>query len=239
MVCVVRYSFLLINICLRSSSWANPMVQVTPLIGAAGNEIIIQCATDKTPQDGVYMYKLEGANKNKQELFYYYKDNTFTTKSTEYKAKVRVDGKIPNLNVTISNVNTTDIGLYWCEFNLEEKITVSRLTWLWIEKSEGKKEDNTEEKKKDTNEIEDDKKCPEDPHVKIVLIVCAVMSLLCITGFVFVVLKVQGCWGHKKYRPSNQPSDSVYEEMKRSNVDCPSSVRTFINPDYQSTKLLR
>ncbi|KTF83988.1 hypothetical protein cypCar_00042038 [Cyprinus carpio] len=153
MVCVVRYSFLLINICLRSSSWANPMVQVTPLIRAAGNEIIIQCATDKTPQDGVYMYKLEGANKNKQELFYYYKDNTFTTKSTEYKAKVRVDGKIPNLNVTISNV--------------------------------------------------------------------------------------QGCWGHKKYRPSNQPSDSVYEEMKRSNVDCPSSVRTFINPDYQSTKLLR
>uniref|UniRef100_A0A9J7Y7Y9 Si:ch211-188c18.1 n=1 Tax=Cyprinus carpio carpio TaxID=630221 RepID=A0A9J7Y7Y9_CYPCA len=239
MAFVATYSFLMISICLRSCSWADEMVQVTPLFGAVGNEIIIQCATDKTPQDGVYMYKEEEANKNKQKLFYYYKDDTFSPKSTMYKTRVHVDGKIPNLNVTFSNLNTTDTGLYWCEFNFEDKITVSTITWLWIEKSEGKKEDNTEEKKKDTNEIEDDKKCPEDPHVKIVLIVCAVMSLLCITGFVFVVLKVQGCWGHKKYRPSNQPSDSVYEEMKRSNVDCPSSVRTFINPDYQSTKLLR
>lgn len=241
MACVATYSFIMISICFRSTSWADAMVQVTPLFGAVGNEIIIQCATDKTPQDGVYMYKKEHASKNSQLLFYYYKDDTFTPKSTMYKPKIRVDGKIPNLNATFSNLNTTDNGLYWCEFNLEEKITVSTITWLLIEKSEEKKEDNTaeEKKKEDTNGIEDDKKCPEDPHVKIVLIVCAVMSLLCITGFVLVVLKVQGCWGHKKYRPSNQPLDSVYEEMKRSNVDCPPSVRTFINPDYQSTKLLR
>uniref|UniRef100_A0A671P683 Immunoglobulin V-set domain-containing protein n=1 Tax=Sinocyclocheilus anshuiensis TaxID=1608454 RepID=A0A671P683_9TELE len=161
--------------------------------------------------------------KNKQEVFYYYKDNTFTPKSTMYKSKVHVDGKIPNINATFSNVNTTDIGLYWCEFNLEDKITVSPVTWLWIEEEEKEKE-------------KEDKKCPEDPRVKIVLIVCAVMLLLCIPGFIFVILKLKGCWGNKKYRPSNQPSDSVYEEMKRSNLDCPPSVRTFINPDYQSTK---
>ncbi len=105
---------------------------VTPLIGAVGNAIYIQCAVDKTPQDGVYMYKQEGASK--QEVFYYFKDGTFTPKSPMYNAKVCVDGTFPNLNVTFSNVDVTDIGLYWCEFHLEDKITVSTVTWLWIGK---------------------------------------------------------------------------------------------------------
>uniref|UniRef100_A0A673HED3 Immunoglobulin V-set domain-containing protein n=1 Tax=Sinocyclocheilus rhinocerous TaxID=307959 RepID=A0A673HED3_9TELE len=229
MTCVVRYNFLLINIFLRSTSWAAAMVQVTPLIRAVGNEVIIQCATDKSPQDGVYMYKKEGASENKQEVFYYYKEKTFPPKSRAYNSKVRVDGAFPNLNATFLNVNTTDIGLYWCEFNLEDKLTVGTFTWLWIEK-----------KQEEAKEKEDKKECPEDipPHVKMFLIVCAAMSLLFIIGFIFVFLKVKGCWGNKKYRPSNLPSDSVYEEMKRNNLDAQPSVRTFINPDYQSTKLL-
>ncbi|XP_052414324.1 uncharacterized protein si:rp71-81e14.2 isoform X2 [Carassius gibelio] len=170
MACVVRYSFLLISICLRSTTWADANVQVTPLIGAVGNEIIIQCATDKTPQDGVAMYKQDLGSKNKQNIFYYYKDNSFTLKSSMHKGRVHVDGDILNLNVTFSNVNTIDIGLYWCEFNLEEKLTVSMLTWLWIDA-----------------EIES---CPEDLHVKNALIVCAVMLLLCIIGYIFVIQKV-------------------------------------------------
>ncbi len=56
-----------------------------------------------------------------------------------------------------------------------------------IEKPEEKKK--TKQKNK-TKEKEDDKKCPEVPNVKIVLIVCAAMSLLCMIGFVFVILKV-------------------------------------------------
>ncbi len=46
-----------------------------------------------------------------------------------------------------------------------------------------------------TGEVEgkdDEKVCPEDihHHMKIFLIVCAAMLLLCISGFVFVILKV-------------------------------------------------
>uniref|UniRef100_A0A8C2CR48 Immunoglobulin V-set domain-containing protein n=1 Tax=Cyprinus carpio TaxID=7962 RepID=A0A8C2CR48_CYPCA len=182
MACVATYSFLMISICLRSCSWADEMVQVTPLFGAVGNEIIIQCATDKTPQDGVYMYKQEEANKNKQKLFYYYKDDTFSPKSTMYKTRVHVDGKIPNLNVTFSNLNTTDTGLYWCEFNFEDKITVSTITWLWIEE----KVDEPGEGHK--------KVCPDVPHTKILHFLCAVILLLCIICLVFVILKVRECW---------------------------------------------
>uniref|UniRef100_A0A672LEY1 Immunoglobulin V-set domain-containing protein n=1 Tax=Sinocyclocheilus grahami TaxID=75366 RepID=A0A672LEY1_SINGR len=177
MASVVRYSFLLIGIFLRSTSWADSMLQVASLIGAVGNKIIIQCAADKTPQDGVYLYKQVGASKNEQKVFYYYKDGTFRPISEWCRDKVKVNGTFPNFNVTVLNVNATDTGFYWCEFNLEDKISVGKVTWLGIGKSEGKDEE---------------KVCSEDihHHVKIFLIVCAVMLLLCIAGFIFVILKV-------------------------------------------------
>ncbi|XP_050967501.1 uncharacterized protein LOC127166349 isoform X2 [Labeo rohita] len=236
MACVVRYSFLLISLCLRSTSKAEAQlkVTVTTLNETDGNEVIIQCTTDKTPQDGVYMYKQE-ANNNKFLVFYYYKDGTLTPKSEISKNKVKVNGKFPNLNATFLNVNGRDIGLYWCEFNQEDKVTVGKLTWLWIDKKTNKTGEGQE--KGETEMVRT--MCPEDSHVKTFLIVSAVISLLCIIGFIFVILKVRGHGRNKKYSPSNPPSDSVYEEMKRSSSDAHPSVRTFINPDYQATKLLR
>ncbi|KAK7155205.1 hypothetical protein R3I93_009986 [Phoxinus phoxinus] len=68
------------------------------------------------------------------------------------------------------------------------------------------------------------------------------VMLLCINGICCLILKKKGCWGNKKYTPSNQPSESVYEEMKRSNLNAQRTdthVRTYINPDYQSSKQLR
>ncbi len=56
-------------------------------------------------------------------------------------------------------------------------------------------EESVDKKTNKTGEVEekdDEKVCPEDihHHMKIFLIVCAVMLLLCISGFVFVILKV-------------------------------------------------
>ncbi len=107
---------------------------VTSIIGAVGNKIIIQCAADKTPQDGVYLYKQVGASKNIQEVFYYYKDGYFSPKSKWCRDKVKVNGTFSNFDVTVLNVNATDNGFYWCEFNLEDKKTVGTVTWLWIGK---------------------------------------------------------------------------------------------------------
>ncbi|KAL1272952.1 hypothetical protein QQF64_028814 [Cirrhinus molitorella] len=181
MACVVRYSFLLISICLRSISLANSILKVTDVTGAVGDEVIIQCATDKTPQDGVYMYKqTKGASKPEQ-IFYYYMDNTLTLKS---KIKVSVDGTFPNLKVTFLNVNATDSGIYWCEFNLEEKNTVGTITSLLIEKQgEGDKND-----------------------AKIIPSLCAVIALQCIIILIFVSLKVKEC---PKNRPSNHPNQTT------------------------------
>ncbi len=55
-------------------------------------------------------------------------------------------------------------------------------------------EESVDKKTNKTGEVEgkdDEKVCPEDihHHMKIFLIVCAVM-LLCISGFIFVILKV-------------------------------------------------
>ncbi|XP_067314475.1 uncharacterized protein [Pseudorasbora parva] len=212
MPCVVRCSFLFISICIGSMSCATPVVKV---IRDSGGDIAIECATDETLQDGVYMYKQEGA-KEPQILFYFLKPQTLTFKRMN-ESKAIISGEFPKFNITLLNATAEDIGLYWCEFNLEEKTTVGSFTWLWIEK-------------------EEKKHCPEDTRVKISFILCAAMSLLCFIGFFCMFLKIKDCRGNKKYIPSIPPSDSVYEEMKRSNLE--PSVRTFINPDYQSAKLL-
>ncbi|XP_052415800.1 uncharacterized protein LOC127960222 [Carassius gibelio] len=222
MASVVRYSFLLISICLRSTSWADSVLKVTSLIGSVGNEIIIQCSADKTPQDGVYLYKQEGASQNKHKVFYYYKDVPLKQKSEWYKDNVKVTGTFPNFIVTILNLKATDTGFYWCQFNFEDTISFGTVTWLQIEESVDKKTNETGEviRNESGDEKDDEKVCSGDlpHHGKIFLIVCAVMMLLCITAFILVILKVKGCWRNKKYRPSNPPSDSVYEEMKRSNL---------------------
>ncbi|XP_073708421.1 uncharacterized protein [Garra rufa] len=237
----VRYSFLLIIICFRITSWTHSLLQVTTLIRADGNEVIVQCATDKTSQDGVYMYK-QGASEKMQTVFYYYKDNTFTPKSPMCKDKVKVNGTFPTLNVSFLNVNVTDIGLYWCEFNLEDKITIGTVTLLWIieEKTNKTGEEECKSFKNNTAEGKNEGKvCTYNDSYKTILVLCVVMLLLCISAFIFLIWKVRGSWRNKKYKPSNKTSDSVYEEMKRSNLDAPPSVCTFINPDYQSARLLR
>lgn len=101
------------------------------VIKSSGHDVTIECATDKSPQDGAYMYK-QGESKQ-QQLFYFYKENNLTFK-TANKSKVRVSGALPNLSVTLLHVTAEDIGLYWCDFNLEEKNTVGKFTWLWIGK---------------------------------------------------------------------------------------------------------
>ncbi|XP_048029387.1 uncharacterized protein LOC125257022 isoform X2 [Megalobrama amblycephala] len=225
MLYVLKYSFLLISICIRSMSWAATSVQV---IKGPGHDIIIECSADKTPQDGVYMYK-QGEASKQQEIFYFYKPKHLTYK-TMNESKVSVIGELPNLTVTLLNVNAEDSGLYWCEFNLEEKTTLGMYTWLWIEKEKEK---------------ECPKECPNEcsqEHLvstpRMMIILCAVVAgFLWILGIIYMIRK--GCSGKKKQKPSNVPSDSVYEEMKRSNLDARPNVRTFVNPDYQSSKQLR
>ncbi len=55
-------------------------------------------------------------------------------------------------------------------------------------------EESVDKKTNKTGEVEgkDGKVCPEDiyHHMKLFLILCAVMLLLCISGFIFVILKV-------------------------------------------------
>ncbi|CAM4623757.1 unnamed protein product [Leuciscus chuanchicus] len=167
MLYVVKYIFLLISICIRSMSWAATVVQgMNMLIKPSGHDVTIECTTDKSPQNGVYMYK-QGESKQ-QTLFYFYKENHLTFK-TANESKVRVNGELPNLSVTLLHVTDEDIGLYWCEFYLDERNTVGKFTWLWIEKD-----------------------CPEDtlPIVEIILIVSAVMLLVFISGICCMIMKV-------------------------------------------------
>ncbi len=71
--------------------------------------------------------------------------------------------------------------------------------------------ESVDKKTNKTGEVEgkdDEKVCPEDihHHMKIFLIVCAVMLLLCISGFIFVILKVSihTCTNKSVLKSTNQ-----------------------------------
>ncbi|XP_051996657.1 uncharacterized protein LOC127653882 isoform X2 [Xyrauchen texanus] len=170
---VVRYSLLLINFCFRSPSSATMLKDtVTVLKEAAGKEITIPCATDESPQNGVYMYKQDETEK--KLLFYFYKGGNFTLKNLAM-GKVILNGTLPNLNATFLNLTGSDIGLYWCEFNFEDKIKHSCATWLYV------------------TETTVEKECPENPenyYMMILLIGCVIIFLLCLITFFCVILKV-------------------------------------------------
>ncbi|KTF81790.1 hypothetical protein cypCar_00038864 [Cyprinus carpio] len=96
-------------------------------------------------------------------------------------------------------------------------------------------------KKGEAGGKDDEKVCSGDihHHVKIFLhCVCCHAAAAVHHWFHLCDSEVKGCCRIKKYRPSNPPSDSVYEEMRRSTLDGQPSVRTLINPDYQSIMLL-
>ncbi|XP_056315814.1 immunoglobulin V-set domain-containing protein [Danio aesculapii] len=215
MLCIVKYSFLLVMICLRSSLLAATYLRVTELTGAWGKDITIECTTHKSPQHGVYMYRQERESKLK-EIVYLYKDSTLTYKEIN-KYKINVKTAFPNLNVTIKNVTLSDAGLYWCEYNYEEKITLSKSTLLWIDTVP------------DPGTVCPRPECPDTYSYGIIIIIlCAVVGLLCFFGFYYVIQK--RCVGKEKLTPPNHSSPPVYEEMNRSNL---SNTRSLINPDYQ------
>lgn len=65
-----------------------------------------------------------------EEIFYIYKDGTFTPETQN--VNVTTSGKFPKCTATFYNLTVADIGLYWCTFNMEEKITNTAATWLWV-----------------------------------------------------------------------------------------------------------
>lgn len=198
-------------ICLKSSSLAATYLK--ELTGALGKDTTIEC-TNKPDQHGVYMYRQERASKLK-EIVYLYKDNTLTYKEIK-ESKIRVSTAFPNLNVTILNATLDDAGLYWCEYNKEERITLSNITLLWIDTVP------------DPSPLCPRPECPDTySYVIIIFILCAAVGLLCFFGFYSVIRK--RCMGKKQFTPSNQFSVPVYEEMNRSNL---SNARSLINPDY-------
>ncbi|XDV35940.1 hypothetical protein PO909_005802 [Leuciscus waleckii] len=136
------------------------------------------------------MYK-QGESKQ-QTLFYFYKENHLTFK-TANESKVRVNGKLPNLSVTLLHVTAEDIGLYWCEFNFEEKNTVGKFTWLWIGKCILLHVNNCILKHDEFIILIKEKDCPEDtlPIVKIIPIVCAVILFISVICCMIMKVSIQ------------------------------------------------
>ncbi|KAI7792071.1 uncharacterized protein LOC130547736 [Triplophysa rosa] len=218
---VVRCCVLLMSVCLSSHSSLALFDTVTVLKGDHGKIINIPCATDKRPQDGVYMKRIKLNETEQQEIFYYYKDGTFTDK-TNVNASI-IEKDFPNLTATLYNLTVADSGLYWCEFNLEDKLTNSKATLLWVT-------ENTEIKHENLHLRYENRENCQPGTVVYVMIALFAIIILCILGFLCVKVK-RRCESDTSLKKS--PGSSIYEEMSRNRLDTSS---TLINPAYQSAK---
>ncbi|KAI7789528.1 uncharacterized protein LOC130550298 [Triplophysa rosa] len=201
---------LLMSICFSSHSTLASFDTVTVLKGDHGKNINIPCATDKRPQDGVYMKRKKLHETEQQKIFYYYKDGTFT-KKTNVSATIN-EKDFPNLTATLYNLTVADTGLYWCEFNFEEKRINSAATLLWVTDENRNVRENCQ-------------------NGMVFYVMTALFAItLCILGFFSVKVK-RSCESDTPSKKS--PDSSVYEEMTRNRLDTSS---TLINSAYQSTK---
>ncbi|XP_056604556.1 uncharacterized protein LOC130420976 [Triplophysa dalaica] len=207
--------FMIVGFCSHSSLAS--FDTVTPLIGERGKSINIPCATNKSPQDGVYMIRKKLNEEEHQNIFYYYfKDNKFTIK-INISASINKEA-IPNITATLNNLTVADTGYYWCRFNLEEKQTDSTATFLFV----------TEIKEEIIYVCNEKIEHCQNGTVFYVMIALFALTL-CIHGFLYVKVKRR-----HEYTPSKKsPDSSIYEEMTRNRVD---TSATLINSAYQSTK---
>ncbi|XP_055046008.1 uncharacterized protein [Misgurnus anguillicaudatus] len=217
---VVSYSLLLV-ICFSSYSLQDPHLKGTMVEGHLGGNVSIQCATEDKNQDGVYMYRHKPGEPKPQRIFYFYHDGTYTL-NEDANVKIIRSGTFPGFTITFSNLTLTDSAQYWCEFNLEEKITFSMITWLSVT-----------DPAPVPSKVQNQQECPDNNVILYVTIGCTVFSIIFLLCIIGVIVKVKNS---RKYEPAKSSESSVYEEMTRTKLD---SMSTLINPAYQSSRQVR
>ncbi|KAM7386759.1 hypothetical protein PAMA_009400 [Pampus argenteus] len=112
-----------------SSVWhiANFCLFFTALCGAVrssgvewrnvGEHVTIQCKC-QSEQDSLFLKK--GL---KEEILYIISNRS--TKSTEFKHRLQLNGSLNNTDILITNLTLNDTGLYWCEYKRFDKGTTT------------------------------------------------------------------------------------------------------------------
>ncbi|XP_036382356.1 uncharacterized protein LOC118776245 [Megalops cyprinoides] len=172
-----------------------------------GDSLTIQCSTTKDNYDGLYL--LWGLDE-KTEVFFLFKEDKKLTLGMKYSSRVKTEGEVNKLTITIANMTEDDSGVYWCKYR-------------YLNEETG----NTDRAKGNGSRLVvvrgAYKPCPDGdgtPAMTPTLVTVTAISagsvfLLCVVIiFIWVVPRVKKS-SAKKRRVQPRRNDSVYEDMRR------------------------
>ncbi|XP_038835025.1 uncharacterized protein LOC120032874 isoform X2 [Salvelinus namaycush] len=182
-----------------------------------GEKFTMKCSTTLKDQDGIYLYV--GLDRD-MEVLYYYQRNSKLSPRDGYWDRVKTEGPVDQLTITISNLTIEDTGFYRCiytkynETTYENDINQGRGSTLVVVNA-------------------NEKPCPSG--VVNVIIISILTILLCVIFLIWVAPRGKRCRNQGGSTPQVIP-DSVYVDMVRNHVYQPDTQQEESNPYSVSTK---
>uniref|UniRef100_A0A4W5KDH5 Ig-like domain-containing protein n=1 Tax=Hucho hucho TaxID=62062 RepID=A0A4W5KDH5_9TELE len=78
-----------------------------------GEKFTMKCSTTLKDQDGMYLYV--GLDRDREVLYYYQRDSKLTPRK-RYWDRVKTEGPVDQLTITVNNLTKEDTGVYWCVY---------------------------------------------------------------------------------------------------------------------------
>nr|XP_029480232.1 uncharacterized protein LOC115103539 isoform X2 [Oncorhynchus nerka] len=179
-----------------------------------GEKFTMKCSTTLKDQDGMYLYV--GLDRDREVLYYHQRDSKLTPRKG-YWNRVKTEGPVDQLTITISNLTIEDTGVYCCvyttfnEATYENDINQGNVSTLVVV--------NATAVTLTPFHPANEKPCPSGV-VNIITITSLLTILMCAVIFlIWLPPQVKRCRKQGGSTPQVIP-ESVYEAMAR-NHTCP------------------
>ncbi|KAM9491520.1 uncharacterized protein ACWYII_003689 isoform 2-T2 [Salvelinus alpinus] len=177
----------------------------------------MKCSTPLKDQEGMYLYV--GLDRD-MEVLYYHQNSSKLTPRKRYWDRVKTEGPVDQLTITISNLTIEDTGVYWC---------------VYTKFNEAMYENDINQGRGSTLVVVNDNEKPCPSGVVNIIIISILTILLCVIFLIWVVSRVKRCFNQGGYTPQVFP-DSVYEDMAKNQMYPPDTQQVESYPYSVSTK---
>ncbi|XP_064180242.1 uncharacterized protein LOC135248995 isoform X1 [Anguilla rostrata] len=171
----------------------------------SGDSLTMQCSTTETDYEGVYL--VQGLDED-EEIFFLFRESMKLTPREGYESRLRTEGELNNLKITLANMTEDDSSVYWCKYRRRDDETGR------TERFGGNGSIMV---------VVNGRPCPKveetvlPSNLVIVSAISAGLFLLCLTVLlIWLVPRMKKSMG--KRHGHARRSDSVYKDMRKSNA---------------------
>ncbi|KAK6300477.1 hypothetical protein J4Q44_G00285750 [Coregonus suidteri] len=186
----------------------------------------MNCSTTLKDQDGMYLYV--GLDRDREVLYYHQRDSKMTTRKG-YWDRVKTEGPMDQLTITIINLTIEDTGVYCILIRFPHLVLSSIDIALQLPCPTATAVTLT------PFHPADEKPCLSG-WVNIIIITSILTILLCAVIFlIWVAPQVKRCCNQGGYTPQVFP-DSIYVDMRKNRFPPPATQQVESDPYSVSTK---